>query len=144
MSLEERKEVERTCVRALESLDGQLQGEYFPLAGSESYSPKQGMSPEDEARLSKLGMLFEAPDSTLRLCTGAGRHWPHARGAFLSKSETFTAWVNEQEHLRLVATQPGAQLKKAFAEFVSASDGVASAIRRERPERHASQASPRQ
>merc|ERR1719162_8442 len=140
MTLENRMEVEQISVRALADLDGPLRGEYFPLAGSQSHAPKLGgMQFQDEEMLRKSALLFEAPDSTLRLCTGAGRHWPEGRGVFVSGSETFAVWINEQEHLRLVDTQPGDRLQEAFVELVGAADRLASAIRSNGTDRYGSQ-----
>merc|ERR1719207_50530 len=46
---DERREVERVMSKALVMLDGELKGDYFPLAGSNSYVPKPGgMSMEEE------------------------------------------------------------------------------------------------
>jgi len=123
MTLEERTEVEHRVARALCSFQGTLKGEYYPLQGSQTYAPRpNGMCQKDEETLRAAGLLFEAPDSTMRLCTGAGRHWPEGRGVFVNASRSFTVWVNEQEHLRLVAVRQGDALPSAFAELVSALD----------------------
>jgi creatine kinase len=141
MTLDERREVERISVRALEELSGSLQGEYFPLSGSQSHKKKVGgMDAKDVEVLRKAALLFEAPDSTLRLCTGAGRHWPEGRGVFVNSSQSFAAWVNEQEHLRLVAMENGDQLLKAFKELLRAMDILAAAISREGPASSSSEA----
>jgi creatine kinase len=40
-------------------LEGELKGDYFPLAGSKSYAPKpNGMSHEEEETLRKSGNLI--------------------------------------------------------------------------------------
>jgi creatine kinase len=40
-------------------LDGELKGDYFPLAGSRSYAPKpNGMSATEEESLRSAGNLF--------------------------------------------------------------------------------------
>ena len=41
-SKEERREVERVMTKALLGLDGELKGDYYPLAYSNSYVPKPG------------------------------------------------------------------------------------------------------
>ena len=72
-------------VKGLKKLEGDLAGDYFPLAGSRSYGEKpNGMTAEKEEYLRERGNLFQEPDSTLLLSSGCGRHWPDARG--ISKS----------------------------------------------------------
>merc|ERR1719272_454214 len=47
----ERREVERVMSKALLGLEGELKGDYYPLAHSNSYVPKPGgMSMEEEER----------------------------------------------------------------------------------------------
>jgi len=58
-SFEERREIERIVVKALLTLDGDLKGDYFPLAGSRSYAAKpNGMDHATEEALRKGGNLF--------------------------------------------------------------------------------------
>ena len=77
-------------------MTGDLQGDYFPLAGSRSYKEKPtGMSEEKEEQLRSRGNLFQEPDSTLLLSSGCGRHWPDARGIFHNNDENLFVWVNE-------------------------------------------------
>ena len=77
-------------------MTGDLQGDYFPLAGSRSYKDKPtGMSEEKEEQLRSRGNLFQEPDSTLLLSSGCGRHWPDARGIFHNNDENLFVWVNE-------------------------------------------------
>ena len=57
--------------KGLLALEGDLKGDYFPLAGSRSYEPKPtGMSHEKEEALRNNGNLFQEPDSTLLLSSG--------------------------------------------------------------------------
>lgn len=136
MGLEERAQVEGLLVSVLCDLDGSLRGEYFPLGGSMTHLPRiGGMSAEDENGLRSKSFLFEAPDSTLRLCTGAGKHWPHARGVFVNGDRTFCAWVNEQEHLRLVSSHKGDCLARVFSELVGALDEIAMGLQQTGDER---------
>ena len=62
--------VDLSCSGLL-ALEGDLKGDYFPLAGSRSYEPKPtGMSHEKEEALRNNGNLFQEPDSTLLLSSG--------------------------------------------------------------------------
>lgn len=128
MTLAERCEVERLCSRAL----AEVGGDYHPLLGSTSYGPRPGgMTEEVEEDLRLKGALFEAPDSTLRLCSGAARHWPQGRGVFTSTDGSCVAWINEQEHLRLVVTEDGDNLQLAFRKLVKTLDDIGEAAGQE-------------
>merc|ERR1719327_2587089 len=71
-SKSERREIERVLSKSLLGLEGELKGDYYPLAHSESYIPKPGgMSMEEEAARSDV--LLEP---TAMLASGMGRHWP--------------------------------------------------------------------
>lgn len=119
-SLEERREVERLIVEALECLGPGQAGEYYSLAGSESDVARPwGMDEAEEQKLRKAGVLFEEPDSDIKQCAGYGRDWPDARGVWLSNDGRLSAWINEEEHLRMVITDPGQDLRGAFTRLCS-------------------------
>jgi len=114
-SFDERREAERMIVDALAELTGELQGEYHPLRGSESYLIKPGgMDEDEEEQLREEHVLFEEPDSEVLLSSGFGRHWPDARGVFVNDGRTMIVWVNEEDHMRMVSLQRGSDLKQAF------------------------------
>jgi len=121
MSREERREVERLIVDAFASLGGELKGTYLPLAGSKSHpSRPEGMSPEEEDELESDGILFEEPDADVVLSSGAGKHWPDARGVYVSHNRSFAAWVNEEDHVKLISRLPSSDLGAAFHLLCSA------------------------
>jgi creatine kinase len=67
----ERREVERVMSKALLGLSGELKGDYYPLAQSNSYIPKPGgMTLEEEDKMREEHFLFQEPDSTLLLSSG--------------------------------------------------------------------------
>lgn len=114
-SRQERCESERIAVHSLLCLAGDLQGDYYPLRGSQSYIPRPGgMSGEEEVRLRQGGWLFEEPDSDVLLSSGFGRHWPEGRGVFVSRSQSLVATVNEEDHLRVELMENGQDVKRAF------------------------------
>ena len=43
------------------------------------------------------------------------RDWPEGRGLFLSEDESFSAWVNEEDQLRIIALKQGGDVKGVFA-----------------------------
>merc|ERR1719487_2061948 len=52
ISANQRKELEALIVKCLMTLDGELKGDYYPLAGSNTYAPKPtGIDKETEERL---------------------------------------------------------------------------------------------
>jgi creatine kinase len=131
-SRDERCEVERIVCRALEELSGRHEGNYYPLRGSTScVTSPYGMSEEDQAMLDEEGLLFNEPDAALVLATGSGRDWPEARGVFRSTSGGVAAWVNEEDHLRLVLTDGSANLKAAFQRFCMVEAALRESIRQE-------------
>lgn len=132
MSRAERHEVERVLSQALIGACGAAPGDaYLPLRGSDSYVPRPGgMSAEEEAALQDAGLLFEAPDSTWRLCTGSGRHWPDGRGVFSTGDRATSAWVNEMEHLRVTSVEQGCAIQLAFRNVVQTLDAVADELHR--------------
>ena len=56
-----------------ESLDGNLQGTYYPLTG---------MSEADQDKLIEDHFLFDKPVSPLLISAGMARDWPDARGTY--------------------------------------------------------------
>ena len=59
ISANQRAELESIVVKALSTLDGELKGDYYPLAGSKTYAPKpNGIDKATEERLVKDHFLF--------------------------------------------------------------------------------------
>jgi creatine kinase len=132
IGFEERRELERVVVKALLKLDGDLKGDYYPLAGSKSYKPKpNGMSHAMEEELRSRGNLFQEPDSTLLLSSGCGRHWPDARGIFFNDSKTLFVWVNEEDHMRIVSMEKGDGIRATFIRFATACTEVQKVLKSE-------------
>jgi creatine kinase len=127
---EGRREVERVLVKGLSRLPDELQGEYHPLRGSTSYAPRPGgMTVEGQARLEAQGLLFSQPDAPLLLASGTGRHWPDARGIFATGNGQLAAWLNDEDHLQLIAGCDKGDLRGAFACFCAADEALSSALK---------------
>jgi len=120
---QERRDLEKLVVGALEKLDGELKGEYFGLHGSKSL-PDKMMSKEKEEELRSNGNLFQEPDSTLLLSSGCGRHWPDARGIYHNTEKNFFVWMNEEDHMRIISMEKGDNIKAIFDRFAAATAGV--------------------
>jgi len=117
---EERRKIENVVTKALTNFDGELAGEYYPLAGSQSYAPKPGgMTPEEEEKLREEHFLFQEPDSTLLISGDMHRDWPDARGCFHNNDKNCVVWVNEEDHLRIISMEMGADIKNVFSRFSS-------------------------
>jgi creatine kinase len=119
---QERKKAEEVLAIALSQLrHNELCGSYFPLRNSTSYAPlPTGMSEAEEQELRKYHFLFQEPESPILLCSGLGRHWPEARGIFAADSHKMVAWLNEEDHLRLISLQKGDDVRTAFERFSQA------------------------
>lgn len=105
---------------------------YLPLVGSSSF-PHPASCPnvhvgttrscevceEREETLRSRGMLFQEPNSTLLLSSGFGRHWPDARGMLVNKEENFLIWLNEEDHLRIIAMEKGSNMRRVFSRWTA-------------------------
>ena len=132
VSKDQRREIERVLTKALKTLDGELEGDYYPLAGSYSYADKPGgMTEEEENKMRDDHFLFQEPDSTLLLASGMGRQWPDARGIFANNEKTFLVWCNEEDHMRIISMQKGADIKQVFTRFCVAVNRVEEVVKAE-------------
>lgn len=129
MSLEERWKVEEILCSALAELPEDFAGEYFRLRGNQPSSGSRlpELTDVQEAELSAEKWLFEAPDAPWILSTGRARHWPKARGVFLSKSKEVAAWINDENHLRLIVRR-AADLKAAVELLYRAEEALSSSL----------------
>jgi len=129
-SFQQRRDIEDCLVKGLLKLDGELKGDYFPLAGSRSYAPKpMGMSHAEEEALRNAGNLFQEPDSTLLLSSGCGRHWPDARGIFHNEARNFFVWINEEDHSRIISMEKGDDVRAIFVRFAKATSVIAEVLK---------------
>ncbi|NWS07593.1 KCRM kinase, partial [Motacilla alba] len=87
----ERRAIEKLSVTALNSLDGEFKGKYYPL---------KAMTEQEQQQLIDDHFLFDKPVSPLLLASGMARDWPDARGIWHNDNKTFLVWVNEEDHLR--------------------------------------------
>lgn len=110
ISKEERENVELAASNALNSLEGKLKGNYYPLAGM----------PEDISKQLILDhFLFKAGDRFLE-AAGLNRDWPSGRGIFHNVEKTFLVWVNEEDQLRIISMQKGGDIKEVFERLTTA------------------------
>jgi creatine kinase len=104
----ERRRVESVAVGALDKLDGDFAGKYYPLAK---------MSDEEQNQLIEDHFLFDKPVSPLLTCAGMARDWPDARGIWHNDQKNFLVWVNEEDHLRVISMEKSGDIRKVFKRF---------------------------
>ena len=110
ISKEQREQVESSVVEGLKTLEGELEGEYYPLLG---------MSKEVQDNLIKDHFLFKEGDRFLD-AVGLNRNWPEGRGIYHNNDKTFLVWVNEEDQLRIISMQMGGDIKEVFRRLVKA------------------------
>jgi creatine kinase len=119
----ERREVERVLSKALSNLSGDLGGKYYPLSK---------MTPQEENQLIDDHFLFQKPGGgTLLTNAGAARDWPDGRGIFHNNDKTFLVWVNEEDHMRVIAMEEGGDVKEVFDRWSRGVAGVERVVKGE-------------
>lgn len=100
-------DVEHKAKRAFARFSGDLAGSYRALGGlpEHSHAFKRGDRFQDAA--------------------GLNRNWPEGRGVFANASQTFFCWVNEEDHLRVIAIQRNADIVLALAQLRAGMDVIA-------------------
>lgn len=104
ISAEDRAAMEKEIVEVLEQLPGELAGSYYPL---------DGMTEEMVQEMIKDHFLFKQGDRFLE-SAGVNRDWPKNRGIFFSNNKKFLVWVSEEDSMRIISMQQGADLAEVF------------------------------
>jgi len=63
--------------------------------------------------------LFKEGDRFLKAC-GLNRDWPSGRGIFHNDKKSFLIWVNEEDQLRIISMQKGADILEVFTRLSTA------------------------
>lgn len=113
---EDRAGVEKVLVQTFAGLSGELAGTYYELGK---------LTPEQTQFLLDRGFLFQIPTSR-NLLTGAGaaRSWPDNRGIFHNETQTALAWVNEEDHCRIISMELGGNIPSVFTRFCDLSNAI--------------------
>jgi len=101
---EQRDNIMSKVVQACESFEGDLKGQFYPIAG---------MDNDVRQQLIDDHFLFMEGDKYLEAC-GLNRDWPSGRGIFHNDAKTFLVWVNEEDQLRIISMQEGADIHEVF------------------------------
>ena len=118
LSQAQRLEIESNIVSGLNTLEGELEGEYYPLLG---------MSKEVQDALIKDHFLFKEGDRFLD-AAGLNREWPEGRGIYHNNDKTFLVWVNEEDQLRIISMQAGGDIKEVFTRLISAIQSIGTKV----------------
>lgn len=118
LSQAQRLEIESNIVSGLNTLEGELEGEYYPLLG---------MSKEVQEALIKDHFLFKEGDRFLD-AAGLNREWPEGRGIYHNNDKTFLVWVNEEDQLRIISMQAGGDIKEVFTRLIHAINSIGTKV----------------
>jgi len=112
---EDRAAVEAKLKNIFETnFTGEMAGKYYSLGD---------LTDEQKKELRDNGFLFQMPKKTNCLYfSGAANNWPHGRGIFHNNDKTFLAWVNEEDHCRIISMSTDGDVMSVFKRFALASN----------------------
>merc|ERR1712131_493725 len=102
---QQRIDIEKMMSSALQRLDGDRAGKYYPLTGMDEAVRQQLVDDH---------FLFVSGDRNLTVA-GMERDWPGGRGIFHNDAKTFLMWVNEEDQTRIISMEKGGDVKGVFA-----------------------------
>ena len=114
ISSDDRSMIELLMRKTFINIDPSCSGSYLPL---------KNMSQEEKDLLITNHLLFDSNDKYME-SAGFYKDWPNNRGIFLSKKNNFMVWLNEEDHLRIIALETGGNIKKAFETFLIALNSI--------------------
>jgi len=118
---QQRIDMEKLVAGAFQGLEGDLAGSYFPLTGMEEGVRQQLVDDH---------FLFVSGDPNLT-AAGMERDWPEGRGIFHNKEKTFLTWVNEEDQLRIISMEQGADVVGCFGRLAKGIAAVEGVIKKE-------------
>lgn len=77
------------------------------------------MSDADRQQLVDDHFLFKEGDRFLQ-AAGLNREWPAGRGIFHNDAKSFLVWVNEEDQLRIISMEKGADILAVFTRLSKA------------------------
>ena len=110
ISAENRAKMEAEIIAVLSKLQDELKGVYYSL---------DGMSEETRNKLIADHFLFKQGDRFLE-SAGVNRDWPKNRGIFFSENKKFLVWVSEEDSMRIISMQQGANISEVFTRLATA------------------------
>ena len=91
-----------------------LEGKYYALTS---------LSEDERKQLVEDHFLFKEGDRFLEAC-GLNRDWPAGRGIFHNNEKSFLTWVNEEDQLRIISMQKGADILAVFTRLSKAAKAI--------------------
>lgn len=118
-TVDDRAGVEAVLGDCFAKFEGELKGTYYKLGE---------LTNEQTNFLQERGFLFQVPTAK-NLLTGAGaaRSWPDNRGIFHNDAQTALAWVNEEDHCRIISMEMGGDILSVFTRFCAISEAIKTA-----------------
>lgn len=116
MSRAQRLHAEQQAIDAMSALP-------FDLAGT--YTAFSKLSPESYRELLEEKLAFPKGDR-FQDAAGINKDFPLGRGVFLSHDKKFRVWVNEEDHLRIIALSYDSDLAGVFARLIRGLDELGS------------------
>jgi creatine kinase/arginine kinase len=111
---EQRNEIMNKVVEACNTFEGDLKGKFYSL---------DSLSEADRNQLIEDHFLFKEGDRFLEACN-LNRDWPEGRGIFHNDEKSFLVWVNEEDQLRIISMQKGADLFAVFDRLCRAASHI--------------------
>lgn len=111
ISKEDRLKLVHRFENVARNFTGDLAGKFYSL---------ETMSAADQQKLIDDHFLFKEGDRFLEAC-GLNRDWPSGRGIYHNNEKTFLVWINEEDELRIISMQNGADIGAVFERLCRAS-----------------------
>ena len=73
--------------------------------------------------------LFNREGDRFLESSGLNRDWPSGRGIFHNDAKTFLVWVNEEDQLRIISMQPGADIRAVFERLCRAAKHIETVVK---------------
>ena len=114
ITTEDRKKLEKEIISVLDILPEGLAGQYLGLAT---------MSEDQRNQMIQDHFLFKQGDRFLE-SVGVNRDWPDSRGIFFSTDKKFLVWISEEDSMRIISMQQGADIAEVFIRLATALDTI--------------------
>ncbi|MBF0467963.1 MAG: arginine kinase [Desulfamplus sp.] len=135
ISSTDRKKVEEILMRLLEQIEPPFKGHYTPAKEYPGiFDQKKGNMhiPQDKVLQNRMSFPQEKRHILLKSCfkkgdrfqdsAGINRDWPESRGVFQSNDHRFSAWINEEDHIRIISMDQGGNISEVFNRLAKALD----------------------
>ncbi|CAO1417211.1 unnamed protein product, partial [Diamesa tonsa] len=119
LKLEQYEEIMKNVQEAVKSLSGNLKGKFHPL---------ESMSKEMKKQLIEEHILFKEDDKYLT-SANASRFWPISRAIYINDAKTFAIWCNEEDHIRIISMEPGADIRNVYERLMTATTQLSEVIK---------------